>query len=273
MFELKPDDNFHMLKLLYLPLRARGEALRMLLRHASVPFVNEVVPFSEWPQLKPLVPNNQLPQLQLCEDTLLPYTKDIALHIAKLAGPPLLPIDEAGKAAALNCWRELHTTSLPFLEDPWGDATPADARIGAVNPLLNFLPEDEALPLIPRYLAGLPPWLASLEERLQRHPEGPFLGGDTPHHGDFASFHICDNITTLAGVAALDAGSTAGAASRPHLIAWVGAMRALPAVWSYVQARPQAGTGAVGKPGSLIHRHADPAAVVQRYLEATASVA
>mmetsp|Transcript_27042 Transcript_27042/g.41772 ORF Transcript_27042/g.41772 Transcript_27042/m.41772 type:complete len:263 (+) Transcript_27042:88-876(+) len=261
-----------MLKLLYLPLRARAEALRMLLSHASVPFVNEVIQFSDWPQVKPTVPNNQLPQLQLYDDTLLPHTKDIALHIAKLVGPPLLPMNEAGKASALHCWRELHTTSLPFLEDPWGDATPVDARIGAVNPLLNFLPEDEALPLIPKYLAGLPPWLESLEESLQRHPEGPFLGGYTPHHGDFATFHICDNITTLAGVAILNSGSTAGAASRLNLIAWMGAMRALPAVASYVRARPQAGTGAVGKPGSLIHRHAVPAAVVKKYLEATSLV-
>ena len=73
MFELKPMHTFRMLKLIYLPLRARAEALRMLLRHADIPFVNEVVPFSEWPELKRSVPDNQLPQLQL-HDRLLPQT-------------------------------------------------------------------------------------------------------------------------------------------------------------------------------------------------------
>ena len=35
MFEFKPEHKFTVLKLLYLPLRARAEALRMLLRHTG----------------------------------------------------------------------------------------------------------------------------------------------------------------------------------------------------------------------------------------------
>ena len=116
---------------------------------------------------------------------------------------------------------------------------------------------ETALPLVPRYLKGLPPWLCILDERLQRRPDGAFMGGATPHHGDFASFAICDNIWTLAGKSALSA------APSPNVLSWMEAMRALPSVAAYLRSRPEAGTGSVGKPGSLIYNHADPAAVVQ----------
>ena len=259
MFELKPQHTFRMLKLIYLPLRARGEALRMLLGHANIPFVNHEVPFAEWPALKPDVPNNQLPALQLGSDgRLLPHARDIALHVATLAGSPLLPADEVDAELALDCWRELHTTSLPFLDDPWGDATPWDARVGAVNPLLNFVPEERALPLISKYLEGTTPWLKALDERIGRRPEGAFMGGTTPHHGEFASFAICDNLCTLGGGAVLSEGG-------PNLLAWFAAMGALPAVVSHLERRPRAGTGHVGVPGSLIYKHADPAAVVDAH--------
>ena len=229
----------------------------MLLRHSSIPFVDHVVPFAEWPALKPHVPNQQLPQLRLGNDgALLPHAKDIALHVASIAGSPLLPNNDADAQSALECWQELHATSLPYLADPWGDATPWNARIGAVNPLLNMLPVEEALPLIPLYLKGIPPWLKTLDTRIQRQPEGPFMGGLVPHHGDFASFAICDNLHTLCGSAAF-------AAASPNLLSWFTSMRELPVVARYLKTRPQAGTGAIGKPGSLIHEHADPAAITR----------
>jgi glutathione S-transferase len=253
-----------MLKLMYLPLRARGEALRMLLRHADIPFVDHIVPFSEWPALKPNVPNNQLPQLQLgSSGRLLPQSKDIALHIASLAGPPLLPSDAATAEDALDCWQILHSTSVPHLavgSDPWGEKVPWDARLGAVNPLLNFLPADVALPIIPSYLAGARGWLHNVVElRLSTTP-GPFMGGKAPHHGDFATFHVVDNICTL------DGGQLLASAS-PRAQQWHGAMHDLPAVASYLRQRPQAGSGEVGKPGSLIFEHARPADIVARALE------
>lgn len=258
MFEFKPKHKFTVLKLIYLPLRARGEALRMLLRHTKIPYVNELIPFLEWPALKPNVPGHQLPVLQLGNDgRLLPNSMDIALHIANVGGPPLLPSDEVSAECALNCWRELDRTSLPFVDNPWEDATPWDARVGAVNPLLNFLAQEKALPLIPKYLEGTRPWLETLNTRIQRRPEGAFMGGAKPHHGEFASFAICDNIFTLGGPEALAQGG-------PGLLAWFAAMNELPAVARHLETRAQAGTGEVGKPGSLIYEHADPSAVVAR---------
>lgn len=261
MFEFKPEHKFTVLKLIYFPLRARGEALKMLLRTSKIPYVNEIVPFADWPNLKPNVPGNQLPQLRLGSDgNYLGNSMDIALHIAKIAGPPLLPADDADAECALDCWRELDKTSAPFINDPWGEATPWDARVGIANPLLNFVPAETALPLIPRYLDGTRPWLETLSARVQRSQGGPFMGGATPHHGEFASFAICDNICSLGGPTALSAGG-------PSLLAWFEAMSALPAVKSHLDSRPRAGTGEVGKPGSLIYEHADPAAVVAKARE------
>lgn len=262
MFEFRPFHNFKGLTLLYFPLRARAEALRMLFRHAKVPFVNEVVPFSEWPALKPNVPQSELPQLQLGSNgRLMPGTTDIALHIAGIAGAPLLPRDELQAEQALDCWRELHGRSLAHVGDPWGETTPWNARIGAVNPLLNALPEQEAIPLVPRYLAGLQLWFDTVDARLCEGQPGVFMGGATPHHGDFASFAIADNICTLGGAPAL-------AAASPALHEWLAAMRALPAVSGHLETRPPAGTGAVGMPGSLLFNHADPAAAVAHALSA-----
>lgn len=260
MFELKPNHQFIVLKLLYLPLRARGEALRMLLRHTKLPHAQQIISFKEWPALKPKMPNQQLPVLQLGGDgRLLPNSMDIGLHIANVSGSPLLPKDEADAACAHECWRELDRTSLPYIDDPWAEATPWDARVGVVNPLLNVVPQEKALPLIPKYLDGVSQWLETLNARVQRRPEGAFMGGVAPHHGEFASFVICDNICTLGGAELI-------AASGAHLLPWFTSMHELPAVASHLKSRPQAGTGAVGKPGSLIFEHADPAAVVARHI-------
>ena len=152
----------------------------------------------------------------------------------------------------------MHTTSMPYVDDPWGGTTPWDARIGAVNPLLNYMPAERALPLVPRYLEGTKLWLEAVSKRIKSGPEGEFMGGRTPHHGDFATFAICDNICTLGGSEALSAAS-------PELPRWFASMRELPAVASHLESRPKAGTGAVGKPGSLIYRHGSPADVVHLY--------
>ena len=85
------------------------------------------------------------------------------------------------------------------------------------------------------------------------------MGGASPHHGEFASFAICDNICTLGG------GPTALSAGGSELLTWFASMRELPAIAKHLASRPQAGTGDVVKPGSLIAKHADPAAVVAKH--------
>ena len=73
------------MKLVYFPLRARAEPLRMLFRYSKIPYTDEMVQWKDWPTLKPTLPNKMLPQLKLEDGTLLPETMDIALHVATLA--------------------------------------------------------------------------------------------------------------------------------------------------------------------------------------------
>lgn len=242
--------------LLYFPLRARAEPLRMLFRHARLHITDEIVPLTAWSQLKSTMPKQKLPVLRLEDGTLLPETADIAMHAAKLHGPPLMPTGSREAAlSAEECWREAGNSAVPYLTAPWADSTPWDARIGACNPLLNMLAEDEALPLIPRYLDGARSWMSGLADRLDTG-RAPFMGGAEPHHGDFVSFHYANQITTLDGGAAL-------AACELKVQLWYHSVSFLPAVAEYLATRPQAGKGEVGMPGSLLYERPNIAQVVR----------
>ena len=245
-----------MSSLLYFPLRARAEPLRMLFRYARVPIADEIVPLAAWPELKSQMPNKKLPQLRHADGNLLPETIDIALHVANERGESLVPSSRVAALEAEECWREMHGSAVPYLANPWAPNVPWDARIGACNPLLNMLQEDEALPLIPGYLQGARAWMQGLAERIDES-QAPFFGGSTPHHGDFASFHLANQITTLDGGESL-----MSCGMKVQL--WYHSVSFLPAVAEYLAVRPQAGTGDVGMPGSLLFEHANIAAVVAK---------
>ena len=51
----KINNNVH-LTLHYFPLFAKGEPYRLMLSHAGVNFTNHVIPFDQWPQIKPTMP-------------------------------------------------------------------------------------------------------------------------------------------------------------------------------------------------------------------------
>ena len=53
----------------YFPLYVRGEAIRMLLSHAGVPFTNNAIEFANWKDLKATMPNSQVPCLEITEDS------------------------------------------------------------------------------------------------------------------------------------------------------------------------------------------------------------
>lgn len=81
--------------------------------HHTREFTDRVVSHDEWPVLKETMPkgpgaefpnrppgNRGLPVLELPDGTLMPESTDIALHIATLVGPPLLPADPAERETA-----------------------------------------------------------------------------------------------------------------------------------------------------------------------------
>merc|ERR1712216_140005 len=83
-----------MLRLYYLPVRARGEALRMLLMHAGINFEDRVLSFEEWQAgWKDKMPLNdagerQVPVLELQDGSMMPESAKIAEYIARQAGAP-----------------------------------------------------------------------------------------------------------------------------------------------------------------------------------------
>ena len=89
------------LTLSYLPLRARAESLRMILRYCNIAFVDNVVSLEQWGPLKAsgkLPPGNtgnvQLPVLELEDGTFMPESLDIAKYIwTTLAGKPVTGSD------------------------------------------------------------------------------------------------------------------------------------------------------------------------------------
>ena len=70
----------------YFNLYVRGEGVRMLLNHAGVPFEDKRVEFPDWPALKPTMPGNQLPALQLKDGRLLGQSKAILRFVGMKHG-------------------------------------------------------------------------------------------------------------------------------------------------------------------------------------------
>uniref|UniRef100_A0A7S2LXF7 Glutathione transferase n=1 Tax=Zooxanthella nutricula TaxID=1333877 RepID=A0A7S2LXF7_9DINO len=233
-------------KLYYFGLRARGEALRMMMRYGGLPYEDHIVPFKDWlAGKKEQVPagrtgQRQLPLLELPGGDLLPESFDIAMYIAKRTTPSLLGEDPA---QAERLFKLGDTEETPF-----GSGF---KHYHSINPMLNRLPKEEAEALIPAYVAALPGTLKYLAGELGGRR---FFGGDAPHYADFQVWHYVDNMRTLDGGATLEALGEPGEV----LQAWYDAVAALPGVAEYLASRPRLGTGQVGLEGSIHHAVAVP---------------
>ncbi len=73
-------------KYYYFGVYSRGEAPRILLNHAGVQFENVVVDFPSWPDLKPGMPNQQIPALELQDGTRLGQSRSIVRYLAAQHG-------------------------------------------------------------------------------------------------------------------------------------------------------------------------------------------
>ncbi|KAL1518420.1 hypothetical protein AB1Y20_002712 [Prymnesium parvum] len=245
-------------ELLYFNVRARAEPLRMLMRHAGVPYTDRLVSLDEWPSLKPSLPAGrggkvQLPVLRLPSGEMIAESVDIARWAAAHAGAPLLP--DATEPPALDAealWLSVDRGDAPFC----CAELPVLAR---VNPLLNFFDEEQTKEERQAFLRAT----AGVYEhygRLLVSTPPPFFGGEQPHYADFVLFHYFNNIETLDGGAVLASLRTDEADAVRE---WYRAMKALPAVAAYLSERPQPGEGAVGRPVSVIYKHKDPAALFE----------
>ena len=208
----------------YFPLRARAESLRLILHYSGQPYFMHRVDFDEWSTVKPHMPKGQLPVWQSDDsEELMPETADIAKHLAKISGRMgLMPADAAVAAEAARLFELC-----------------MDGPLGALNPLVNWTAKEEAIPRVASGVAEALKALSSLKL------PSPYFGGAQPHYADFALWH-CVDLCMLLDASSVNKLGNAYAS-------WYKSIKEDRAIAAYLKCRPKAGTGRIGKPGSLIY--------------------
>lgn len=210
--------------LYYLPLRARAEAIRMILHYGGVNYQDVTIPMTEWPAIKErrcIAPFGQLPSIRLPGGEIIAQSGAIARYAAKLA--KIYPSDPLAAARADMIFEYAQELNM-------------------INPLLNFWPmETETWSNNYRnFFENLPRHLYTLSAMLA---DKFFFCGQTPNHGDFAIFHILEACVTMRPNC-ID--------EYPALINFMERIRSIPAVRAYLDNRPPAQE--VGLCGSYIQR-------------------
>lgn len=264
--------------LLYLPLRARAEALRMMLHYARIPFHDVVIPLDDWPKIKPAMPqgpgaefpgrekgNRALPVLRLVNGDMLPESRDIAAWIAAQAGHPLLPENELMAAEAHDFFAK--SQSLPLF---WPTAMlvrfpeQLAEKMMCGEDLGDAKFPDPKQTSIRDWYAAQPGWaqvrpmLLDLEQILETR-QGPFFGGSQPHYGEIGVFVSVDALVSLFGREAALAGFG------PKWQGWYDSVCALPAVEMYRQKRDSQ----QGYPNSIVMNHSNPTSRPMAHTTAT----
>lgn len=214
--------------LFYLPLRARAEIPRLIASYGKVPYKNEVVPVQDWSQHeKGLVDRHyfgQMPTLVLPDGKSICQSGAISRYLAKLSSPSLYPTDIIAAAEADMIYELTQDMNL-------------------INPILNFYQKDSEIyhEKYREYFAALPNRLKACAKLLQ---DKSFFGGESPHFGDLALFHICQS-TLHVQPDCLEA--------FPTIRKWVDRCSELEGVKEYLASRPTSPN--VGVPGSFINQN------------------
>jgi glutathione S-transferase len=167
------------LSLYFLPLRAQAEPIRMILHFAEIPFNDVIISMQDWNNVKNstnIAPFGQLPSLQLPSGEIIAQSGAIVRYVAKLAN--IYPEDLVLAARADMIYE--------FAQD-----------LSLINPLFNFWPvmTEDWTTNYKAYFDELPRFLVIASGFLGQH--APYFGGNIPHHGDFALFHILDLSVTI----------------------------------------------------------------------------
>jgi prostaglandin-H2 D-isomerase / glutathione transferase len=164
--------------LYYLPLRARAEPIRLTLAYGEVRYEDVTVSVQDWSTLKhdrAVAPFGQLPVIRLESGEVIAQSGAIIRLAAKLAGIyPENPVEAARADMIYEFAQELNM----------------------VNPILNFWPisSEQWQTSYTQFFEALPRHLTTCESLLG---EKAFYGGNSPHYGDFAIFHIFDTCITV----------------------------------------------------------------------------
>jgi glutathione S-transferase len=167
------------------------------------------------------------------DGSMMPETGDIAVHLAEIAGPPLMPSDPSAKEKAAAVWAYYDATDKEYC----CEALPS---LSLLNPILCFFPAEKGEE---KFLAARPALLKALASLEKDLGEGPFFGGELPSYADMGVFHLLDLLCTI------DGGKTLSEHGG-KLQKFYGAFAELPAVKAYLDSRP--GPGDAGGEGSLL---------------------
>lgn len=200
------------LTLVYMKMRALGEAPQMLMHHAGLPYSYRMAwdHFGmPWPEAKPQVPFRQLPMLVVDDVHQIAQSGSIMRFLAAYAGLTLAdPVKAAQVDSIFEATQEL---------------------FAPLNPTVNFAVGDDFQTKRTAILGMLGPRMGDFD-RIIEGSGGPFLTGDAPTYCDFGLFHHLD----LAHL--LDARLLT---KLPRLSAFMEAMRGVKGMQDYLQGRPE----------------------------------
>ena len=153
-------------KLYYFDAPARGEMIRLILRHAKVDFEDIRVKYSEWPALKEKMSLKQMPVYECCGEQ-MPQTDAIMQHLSIKYG--YLPLDPEKMYRVLF----LAGTVKDFFE-------------GFVRFFYGGFPEEKKKKLEEEYYAkSVPLYFQLIESRLKENDSADFLVGKQYTMADF----------------------------------------------------------------------------------------
>jgi glutathione S-transferase len=201
-------------ELIYFDIRGRAEAIRLLLAHARVSYLDRGVARAEWPALKPTLPLGQMPvwiEREGGQERLIPQTYAILRHLAR--AHDLYGADEDARVrcdVVADCVVDLRALFNPVAYYP------------------GWLKDEAAIEAhfrdkFPRFRAIFEDLLEKSEERGHR-----FFAGPAPTWADFVVFDALDAHLTV-DPSCLDGH---GATQR-----FLDDIRALPAIADYLARR------------------------------------
>ena len=199
------------LQLVYFPVRARDQAIRMCLAYGRIAFedlnIQQYFAGKSWPEAKHLAPFDQVPLL-VVDGAVLSQSGAITRYVAGLAG--LMPANAFAAAKADSVFE-------------------AAQEIAGINPIVNVFRGETFETKKAEFFATFPRKLENLATELASTPDGAFFGGAAPHYGDLAVYHQLD-LARLVVPDCLDACE--------NISPFMAAVEALPGVADFLQGRP-----------------------------------
>mmetsp|Transcript_10457 Transcript_10457/g.8060 ORF Transcript_10457/g.8060 Transcript_10457/m.8060 type:complete len:210 (-) Transcript_10457:155-784(-) len=193
------------LVLTYFTVRARAEALRMILAHGKVEYEFVSTGGAAYGKAKSegAFPFDQLPVMDI-DGERLGQSGALSRYCAKLAG--LYPSDPLAALRADEIFE-------------------MGQEMSEMNPIVNIFTGELFETKKAEYMGGFPKKAQALVKRLG---EKKFFCGDEVTYGDFSVYHVLDMVLLLDEKALVDF---------PTLVAWMGRVAELSGVKEYLQTR------------------------------------